>query len=239
MTKWQDKLKAIRIRSDLTFKVIGPAIGLTPSGYSYYEGSCKKPLLPHDVALKLCEVFVGMGMPPITADEIMSLSSSSTPTASKQPELEPVFVTGEKLKIVGEVQAGVWQESILRDDGHLGEAPIGEMAEFKGIAQYCLIVRGPSMNKIFSDGTTVICISKWDYPRKLQQDNCVIVERTNNGTYESTIKQVSMGQDGKIMLWPRSDDPRFQNPIEYDENSEETTITGIVINKLEKAPGFF
>lgn len=53
---------------------------------------------------------------------------------------------------------------------------------------------------------------------------------------ETTLKQVEVGPDGQVELWPRSDDPAFQEPLRIDnvrDADEGAEIIAVVIAKYE------
>lgn len=140
--------------------------------------------------------------------------------------------------VVGEVQAGAWNESIEWDhDGqkqvYVTPPPGLERIDVRGFE-----VRGTSMNSVYPDGTLVFVqatISNGVIPKSGQH---VLVSRRNKtGLYEATLKEFSIDEDGKNWLWPRSTDPNHQTPIPYDDgNSEDVTITGIVRFSVLRAP---
>ncbi len=143
------------------------------------------------------------------------------------------------VRVVGYVEAGVWAETFefLPDDVY--EAPIPNKPKFEG--SFGLEVRGRSMDQEYPPGHTVlVCKRLIDMPRELQPQDHVIAVRHRAGKMEATVKELRIGEDGRPWLWPKSTDPRHQQPIpvEPDDSDEETTtevhavVIGAFIERL-------
>ena len=146
------------------------------------------------------------------------------------------------IRIKGAVQAGVWAESSEWDDaeGYAVNAPIP--AEYEGAA-YGVVVRGTSMNKVYPEGSIAIVVSIHDLVRDVRNGDRVRVRRTRlDGMIETTVKELIAGADGKLWLWPRSSDPRWQQPIEYDGryagDIESVQVCGVVLCAIIPEPNF-
>lgn len=85
------------------------------------------------------------------------------------------------------------------------------------LSQYILFgaeVRGNSMDKRYSPGSTLVFTSLYDTHEELELGKRYIVQRESiDGTYETTVKTLWQDADGETWLLPESTDPRFQQPI--------------------------
>lgn len=145
--------------------------------------------------------------------------SDSTQGLTEMPALSTVDV-------LGSVEAGAWRDVGTVQKKLFSVAIPPNVAA--GAQKYGLEVRGQSMNKVYPHGTVVICVSAIEAGREPEEGERVIVERTQNGFVEATVKEY---RDGK--LWPNSDDPDHQQPLEITPLSElgdeEVRITGYVV----------
>lgn len=148
-------------------------------------------------------------------------------------EQKNLHISGiSEIKVVGEVQAGVWSEAIYWEESEQYTIPMINSA-YKNA--YALRVRGDSMDLIYQDGSYVIVAPLSEKPLKDKQK--VIVQRKlKTGQVEATIKQLVI-VNGVAELWPRSTNPKHQAPISIHwpyndpENAEIETveICGIVV----------
>ena len=144
----------------------------------------------------------------------------------------------------GFVQAGYWSDA--------NELPPDEWVEFTfpkpnlPFEKYtCLVSRGTSMNRVWPDGTPLLCVDIIEYHDKgfaLEDGQFVIVQRRNgNGMFEASVKQLEIVDD-RYWLWPRSHDPEFQQPLELPNPTDssfseqqvgvedgEVKVTGVVV----------
>lgn len=131
-------------------------------------------------------------------------------------KIQTVFVKGA-------VQAGHWQEAAEWPaiDWYPVYAPSN--ARYPSAEKFGLIVKGNSMNKVFPDGSVVIAVKFSDIhdsPRPGQR--VVVIRRSING-FEATVKKFDLDKFGRIILWPESSYPEYQQPfiIERKENSND------------------
>ncbi len=146
---------------------------------------------------------------------------------------EPVELPVENLKIVGEIAAGVWVEENGYEEPY-ETLPVTPDSRFAGMKQFALRVRGPSMNKIMQENEFAICVDFWDIGREAKTDDIVVVTRTRKDGQlrETTLKQVVVAKSGVIELWPRSTDPKHQEPVLLTDGEEDgvaVAITAFVI----------
>lgn len=72
------KLKLLRSRS-IGLRELAAAIEWSPSKYQYYERGFKKPYLPREFIELIAPHIVGGGDPPVTKDELFSLTTGAAP----------------------------------------------------------------------------------------------------------------------------------------------------------------
>ena len=120
----------------------------------------------------------------------------------------------------GLVEAGHWQ-----DVDHGGNYEMGEnvpsSSDYPLEWQYALIVRGESLNKVAKDGDRLVCLDLIKSMISLEDDDLVICERQrfNGQLIERTAKRVRMTLRG-YELWPESEHPDHQGPIEWMPNGD-------------------
>lgn len=152
-------------------------------------------------------------------------------TQSANREKDYNLVTLSALPVKGEVRAGAWLE--LDDtEQDCGTVPVVRNARFDHAPQFALRVNGESVNKVARSGEYLIIASWPELGRELQDGDLVVVRRQRAMTYETTVKRARKGKNG-VELWPESNDPRHQHPIQLDDGSREVEvrIIGLVIGK--------
>ncbi len=142
------------------------------------------------------------------------------------------------IPIVGVVQAGAWTEvdDFEYVDEHTEYVPFDD-ARYARATVRALTVQGNSCNKEYLSGTKVFFVPAAE--KGVREGNFVVVmAKDTTGKAETTIKQVVINK-GVIELWPRSDDPRCQEPIiikNRDEFAQEgQEIVGVVIGAYQVA----
>jgi len=143
-------------------------------------------------------------------------------------------ITGRRIPVVGALQAGQWRDAVAypEDDQRWIEAPLPPEFQRYDIQAFDLV--GPSMNRVYPDGTIVYIASTQSYRAPENTDRVLVIRRNNLGLVEATLKEYVVGEDGKKWLWPRSHHPEHQAPLEYVKGSDgdEITVTGIVVAAL-------
>ena len=151
-------------------------------------------------------------------------------------ELRPAML--DKIKVVGAVEAGAYQEAISwdLDDGKI--SPIDKDSRYQDVPQFGLEVRGNSMNEIYPPGTVLVCVKLYDLGRNPRPKEKVIAYRRNEqGLVEATVKELRQMEDGTYWLWPRSHDPQYQEPLplSFDDpfgDAEDISIHAVVIKAV-------
>jgi repressor LexA len=115
--------------------------------------------------------------------------------------------------VIGYVEAGTYVENPewAPDMRFEVAVPVDSAAAKRAIG---LRVKGSSMNRVYPEGTIVICVPIWDFEGEITPGDRVVCRRRNRqGAYETTIKELTFDLGGRAWLWPRSDDPQHQTPI--------------------------
>jgi SOS-response transcriptional repressor LexA len=143
----------------------------------------------------------------------------------------------DAIKVIGFVQAGHWVEAIEWPAEEQTEINVPLPNNWPNLQFQAFMVRGESMNEIYSDGSIVIAVSTITYGFEPKSGDRVIVTRRDSaGLYEATVKEFWVDQRGKPWLMPRSSDPYFQTPVNFTDmqgdNVESVEVTGIVVGSF-------
>jgi hypothetical protein len=180
----------------------------------------RKALLTADVGVKMLYHMRARGHAPkpekvaklaaflnLRVEEMLALAAAEQPNAPDLGRRERIFVKGV-------VQAGAWQGEVVwpEQDWYSVDTPADP--RYPGIPRFGLLVRGDSMNLIFPEGSVVIAIRFFDLARAPRSgEKVVVLRRSSTGDFEATLKEYQVDSQGRHILWPRSSDPAFQNPI--------------------------
>lgn len=143
---------------------------------------------------------------------------------------------GERVVIIGAVQAGHWTETIELPGDEQFEVMLPVDQRYPGVTRTGLLARGSSMNRVFPPGTILVCVSSIEAGRDPIQGEYVIVQRRSaDGMIEATVKEYQIDESGQSWLWPRSTDPAHQQPLQVaaymaeGEDNDSLLISGFVI----------
>lgn len=144
-----------------------------------------------------------------------------------------------QVMVVGAVQAGVFREALQWPEDDWKSAPVSALNAWKHLPQFGLDVRGPSMNRIYPDGSTVICVNWWDAGLEngqLSGKRVVVLRRDpDGGGVEATVKEIHIDEFGVFWLWPKSTDPNYQTPWRVEsltpksDDNDDIRIAALVI----------
>ena len=226
------RLTALKDQSGLSLREIARRMGYrnASSIQRYFSTDFTKPALPADFVAKLLPVLEGLGDPAITREQILDLA----PMLVSEFDIAPSAPRPKALEIKGEVAAGLWMESGLFETEQSEESTLaGGDRRFPPGAQYLLRIRGESMNRIARDGDLILCLDFMEAGIELKSGDVAVVERSRDGghTIERTAKRVVRHND-RIELRPESTDPRFQEPIIFNDHSEEAAEVRIIAKVL-------
>jgi hypothetical protein len=128
--------------------------------------------------------------------------------------------------VAGQVEAGVYQEATEWDRSKWYPVDIPVPSRFRGKAK-ALEIRGPSMNRRYPPGSIVVWVDMLAFRPPRENDRVIVYATTRDGKIEATVKELRNG-----WLWPDSDHPEHQTPIDPrnpPEQIESVEIKGIVI----------
>lgn len=133
--------------------------------------------------------------------------------------------------VAGHVQAGAFSEAVEWDRSRWYPVDVPVPDRFRRLAK-ALEVRGNSMNLEYKPGAIVIWVDMLDFRPPRHDDHVIVYTERADGQVEATIKEYRVDGVGKRWLWPRSDDPEHQIPLDLDNPPEgvtQVTVKGIVI----------
>jgi len=142
----------------------------------------------------------------------------------------------EGMIVAGKVAAGLYKDvSIENQDGERARIAVARDLRYPRARQYALEVEGDSMDEVFPDASTVICVSYADVGSEFKSGMFVHVERyIMDGQFvENTLKELERLDKKRWLLRPRSRNPSHK-PFEFSGNETDNIfIKGIVIAKYE------
>jgi SOS-response transcriptional repressor LexA len=132
--------------------------------------------------------------------------------------------------VIGYVEAGLFREAVEWDRSRWYSVDVPVPERFRRVAK-ALEVRGTSMNLEYRPGSIVIWVDYLDFRPPRNEDHVIVYSHNRSGEVEATVKELRV-TDGKRWLWPRSDNPLHQLPVEVDNppaDIETIELKGIVI----------
>lgn len=220
MVKIAKKIKDLRTRLGLTQEEFGKKLDTPQATVSKWETGKQEPGSENNLRLAhlaQVEVHDWLDMP--------ALGTSS--------------VRSRRVPIVGTLQAGDWREAVEYppDEQRQIEAPIPSSIEgyrTSNLELQAFEVEGPSMNRVFPEGTIVYAASVMSFREPRSGDRVIVFRRNKVGLTEATLKEYVTEDDGRQWLYPRSYDPEHQAPLQYKRGSDgdEIRISGIVVAAL-------
>lgn len=133
--------------------------------------------------------------------------------------------------VIGEIRAGNWAP-IPEEQPQAWEYVAVNLPEYQRAHLFALNVVGRSMDRIYPDGSTVIVCPA--HEAGVRENDHVVVRRWRGGMAETTLKEVVV-EGGKVVLWPRSTDAAYQEPIRLDkirDSDEGPEILGVVVGSF-------
>jgi len=164
--------------------------------------------------------------------------------------LDPTPRRMGSIRVVGEVAAGVFKDTVLYEPADQYEMDIPTDPRYGRFKKEGLAVNGPSMNRLYPEGSIVVVVSVFDLAQSAdgwepKTGMRVVVQRINEvGLMEATVKELQIDADGQMWLWPRSDHPQFQQPWkvpaagedDFDETNDHLRITALVVGSYRPEP---
>jgi len=141
----------------------------------------------------------------------------------------------QTIPITGEVAAGQWLDvDVEMDPRDFEQFPIAADPAYPHDAQYGLIVRGNSMNRVFSSGEVLHCLDVWKAPIEPEEEDIVIVERIRAQASQREVTAKRITKRGKlIVLSPDSTESKWKpiefNPKDGHDGDEEVRVVAVVL----------
>lgn len=238
---WGEALKALRVRAGMTQAEAAEAMGLgSGEAWRVYEIGKSPGIFKPGVQFRLAHA-VRATLNDLTAERDRLTGRASAPrpmVAANDP-----FRGGERseLPIRDRIQAGAW---LLADDSvqtFPRSFPAARDGRYPGASQWIDEVTGDSMNLLgIFDGDFVHCVDAVDIAYHPRHGDIVEVERLRNGGTERelTLKQIEMTAEG-FVLRPRSNNPRWQEPLRLTEGTTdgeefEVRIRALVVTTMRR-----
>lgn len=127
-------------------------------------------------------------------------------------QLEPPSPTA--LWVAGHVEAGAFREAVEWDRALWYAVDVPVPNRFRRVAK-ALEVRGPSMNLEYPEGSVVVWVDFLDARPPANGDHVIVYAYAADDSLEATVKELRI-VNGKRWLWPRSDSPEHQLPVDVD-----------------------
>lgn len=172
-----------------------------------------------------------------------ALKRDKEPTVSKLQKVRQVIgldaierpdmpVSG--IEVVGKAQAGAFMDiGLVQDDPDNPTIDAPRNSKYPHARQYALQIVGDSMNKLFEDGSFVVCVNWEDTGLSYKPGMIVHVERHQGPLVEVTIKRLSKEDKGHFILEPVSSNPTHK-PIRLDAlDGKEIKIRGLVVSTFK------
>jgi transcriptional regulator with XRE-family HTH domain len=174
----------------------------------------------------------GLGMHPVNLNRIINGKIDTNTSRLEEiadylgvsvPALFEAPGESRTVRVKGYVQAGYWAETWELPTDEQYDVPVPADESLARYTLYAAEIRGPSMNRKWDEGTTVVFTDAIETHEEIEIGKRYIVERERaDGLREATVKKLWRDDAGKIWLLPESDDPRFQQPIALDGDEDDT-----------------
>ena len=207
----ENRIKALRKQRGLSQQDVADRLGMHLTNYNRLENA--KTRLAADKLDRLAKVFM--------VDPVAIIADLPNTRA---------------VRVVGAVQAGVFAESweLPEEDQHTVLIP--DDATFRGMQLHAAETRGPSMDKVYPEGTVIVFtdyIGRGEAP--IFGKRYIVERERSDGLREHTVKTLWRDAAGKAWLIPESTDPLFQQPIALDGNEGDTVrILGRVVYSVRR-----
>ncbi|PHR03349.1 MAG: hypothetical protein COB29_13325 [Sulfitobacter sp.] len=134
--------------------------------------------------------------------------------------VQPEDINYQAIDVTGAVKAGNWVKipNWPQEDWKATICPIDD--RYPRIKLFCLIVEGDDMDKRYQQGNVLRCLPIKQDPEELIPGKRYIVHRMDDdGLTEVTAKELRSHEDGSLWLWPLSNNPKHQMPLELSDGS--------------------
>lgn len=134
--------------------------------------------------------------------------------------------SGPLLPVRFTVQAGAFFEVDSMAQARVTSPPVTAHPDFPRDAQWLEQVRGDSVDLFYPEGSFVHVVDAIAIGYAPRHEDFVVVERKREqgGLIERSLKQIAIARR-KVELWPRSRNPKFQEPLNFrDSGDDDTTV---------------
>ena len=234
-------LKILRVRAGLSQEGAAEKIRSTKQSWQKYEAGEVKAILRIDRQAELAEA-IGASVEELQrfAGEL-GHAFNTDPVALVERDFRDNGPMARELVIRDRVQAGAF---LLADDSAQTRPPTYPTVRdprYPHADQWLSEVVGDSVDALhIFDGDLVKCVDAIAINYWPQTGHIVEVERLrfDGAERELTIKQIEV-QDDRILLWPRSTNPRWSQPVELSDGVRpgddfEVRIRGLVIAAIRR-----
>lgn len=239
-------LAVLRERASLNQTEAGAAYdGVSGQGWGKYERGLAPTIEQREVQERLAAAVKA------TREELIEernrLAGDRPPLALVSNNPRPRIMSSPArhsalLTVRDRVQAGAWLQADdstqISTPGH----PVGHDQRYPSAHQWLSLVSGDSVDQLgIFDGDFVHCIDIIDIGYHPRTGDLVEVERSRfqGSERELTLKQIETTPNG-IRLWPRSNNPRWQKPLDLTdglaahEDDVTVTIRGLVVASIRR-----
>lgn len=236
-------LRVLRKRSRLSQPEAGEAFGIGGEGWRKYEAGLAPSIFKPDTQRRLTAA-IGASVSELM--EVLQSLDGRPPAAWTPVVVTPSFdprgrIDASHLTVRDRVQAGAW---LIADDLRQAEPatyPATRDTRFPYAEQWMSEVVGDSVNALnIFDGDLVHCVDIASTGYAPRTGDVVEVERLrfDGSERELTIKQVEVTPGG-ILLWPRSTNPRWRDPLALADGAREgeeieVRIRGLVLASVRR-----
>ncbi len=127
------------------------------------------------------------------------------------------------MPVRGTVEAGAWREAMEWPQEDWYPVGVAGVERYTALPQFGLVVRGPSMNLVYPEGSILACVSFLHLGREPKSGERVIVEHRRGDLVEATVKEFVVEQ-GRGRLYARSDNPRYAGVVDLPAPGETAEI---------------
>lgn len=141
----REVLRDLRTRAGLSAAEVARKCGYSSTnGYIQYEYEAQgEKLIPYKLVKRLLPLFVGRGTPPVTEDELISISEARTlrvDAPSTPTGIVPSLGRSGLLVVRFRVEAGVFLDAGAAGSRVYGESPIAPAMEIEASAQFAAVI---------------------------------------------------------------------------------------------------
>lgn len=240
-------LKRLRLLADLTQPEAGERAGVGGTTWRRYE------LGQRGLGLDQLEPLaraVGVTVDRLLEERGRALADPHRLNVTASPEHIPprstflAFPSPTVLPVRDRVQAGAWLAADDTGNARPRFLPTISDPRYPHAEQWLSEVDGDSVDKLFIfSGDYVHCVDAIGIGYSPRTGDIVEVERLRFGGQERelTLKQIEVSPGGELLLWPRSTNPRWQEPLRLAEGTDfgeevEVRIRGLIISAIRRFP---